>query len=35
MCYILAVINIIITVGFIIYGIKTQIRNKNQAKTRE
>ena len=36
MCYILAVINIIITVGFIIYGIKTnKLENRNQAKTRE
>lgn len=36
MCYILAVINIIITVGFIIYGIKSnKLENRNQAKTRE
>lgn len=36
MSYILPVINIMISVGFIIYGIKThKLENRNQAKTRE
>jgi putative Mn2+ efflux pump MntP len=36
MCYILAVINIIITVWFIIYGIKShKLEYRNQAKTRD
>ena len=36
MCYILAVVNIIITVWVIIYGIKSnKLENRNQAKTRE